>query len=288
MGGKSGILDGKGDRRCDANDGTAFLMAVLTTRDFESRLKLPVSDPCSLVITPLPPPGAYTEDSVDLRLGTHFLLPQVPPQPYIDPGAAEGFRNYLQLHAPLGSYFVLPAHQTVLGATLEYIKLPCDLSGEILTKSSVARTFMIIETAPWVHPNYRGCLTLEIANASNTAILLYPGMPIGQLILMGTTKESCNEQKNEVTQMLSGSYIGPVYPEPPRLKHPQEMLEKIGITNYRRPGFGWVNNSRMQTELEQISKQLDPNQAAVVKAVIKVILENGGLHADNPASSVFK
>jgi deoxycytidine triphosphate deaminase len=42
----------------------------------------------------------------------------------------------------------------------------------------------VVETAPWIHPEYRGCLTLEIANVSNTAVLLYPGRPIGQLILL--------------------------------------------------------------------------------------------------------
>jgi hypothetical protein len=38
----------------------------------------------------------------------------------------------------------------VLGATLEYIKLPVDVSGQILTKSSIARMFMVIESAPWM------------------------------------------------------------------------------------------------------------------------------------------
>jgi hypothetical protein len=27
----------------------------------------------------------FGDDSVDLRLGTHFLLPQIPPQPFVDP-----------------------------------------------------------------------------------------------------------------------------------------------------------------------------------------------------------
>lgn len=261
-------------------------MAVLTTREFRERLELPITNPRSLVITPLPSSDAFTKDSIDLRLGTHFLLPQIPPQPFIDPGAAEVFRNYLQLHAPLGSYFVLPAHQTVLGATLEYLKLPCDVSGEILTKSSVARTFMIIETAPWVHPNYRGCLTLEIANASNTAILLYPGMQIGQLILMFTARETT--EKETTQERLSGSYIGPIYPEPPRLKQPQDMLAKIGISNYRRPGFGWVNNERMRTQLTHLSKTFTPGESAKMKEVLRIMSENGGLSADNPARNFLK
>jgi len=263
-------------------------MAVLTKADFKERLERPITDLGCLVITPLPSDDVFTEDSIDLRLGTHFLMPQIPPQPFVDPGATESSRNYLQLHAPLGGYFVLPAHQTVLGATLEYIKLPCDVSGEILTKSSVARTFMIIETAPWVHPNYRGCLTLEIANASNTAILLYPGMPIGQLILMGTSNDNCKTDEAEKAKKLSGSYIGPIYPEAPRLKQPQAMLAKMGITKYCRPGVGWIAPDEMRKELERVSLTLTPDEKAKVNSVIQIIAETGELPTNSPALNLFR
>jgi len=102
--------------------------------------------------------------------------------------------------------------------------LPSDLSGEILTKSSVARTFTVIETAPWIHPSYRGCLTLEIANASNTPLILYPGRLIAQLILMELAKTKARESK------LSGTYLAPVYPEAPIFQDPIHDLRKIGVS----------------------------------------------------------
>jgi dCTP deaminase len=117
----------------------------------------------------------------------------------------------LRVHVPTDGFIVVPAHQTVLGATLEFIKLPYNVSGQILTKSSVARAFMVIETAPWIHPFYRGCLTLEIANVSNTPLKLYPLMPIGQLILLDTPEA-------EVPAVVQSSYFGPVYPERPKFK----------------------------------------------------------------------
>ena len=123
-------------------------------------------------------------DSVDLRLGSHFLFPPLPSEAAIDVVGKKSTVNDLSIHIPYGGKLVLPAHQTVLGMTLEFIKLPFDLSGQILTKSSVARSFLVIETAPWIHPNYRGCLTLEMANVSNSALMLKPGMPIGQIIFM--------------------------------------------------------------------------------------------------------
>src|SRR5207245_8619273 len=105
---------------------------------------------------PLIQDSDFDRDAVDIRLGAHFLIPQVPPQAFFDPSRPSS-RAHLRMHVPFGSYIVLQAHQTVLGATLEFIKLPFDLSAQILTKSSVARSFMVIETAPWVHPLYRGC-----------------------------------------------------------------------------------------------------------------------------------
>jgi dCTP deaminase len=143
---------------------------------------------------------------------------------------------------PLGSYLVVPAHQTVLGVTLEFIKLPHDVSGQILTKSSVARTFLVIETAPWIHPLYRGCLTLEIANVSNTPLLLYPGFPIGQLILMSL------EPPARKDMLLTGSYVGPIEPEAPSLLHPSSTLAEIGIPLYRDPHKrGWTPTQRTKT-----------------------------------------
>ncbi len=173
--------------------------------------------------------GDGDEDAIDLRLGTSFLLPQVPPQTFVNPSKALGRQSPFRVHVPLGRFLVLPAHQTVLGATLEFIKLPDDLSGEILTKSSIARTFMVIETAPWIHPSYRGCLTLEIANVSNTPLILYPGRLIGQLILLELKIEKSDAKSQE--RKLSRTYLAPVYPEVPSFNDPAEDLSRIGISD---------------------------------------------------------
>jgi dCTP deaminase len=135
----------------------------------------------------------------------------------------------MRVHVPLGEYLVVPAHQTVLGSTLEFIRLPYDVSGQILTKSSIGRTFTVIETASWVHPQYRGCLTLEIANGSNTPILLYPGRRIAQLILF----EVASPEDSDAP--ISSTYFGPVFPEPPKFKALREELAEIGVYDIREP-----------------------------------------------------
>jgi dCTP deaminase len=182
-------------------------MGVLSKTLILDRLSKSVDDDQSLVISPFLE-DAIGPDSIDLRLGSYFLFPPLLARKAVDVNDKNSHAKELNVHIPFDSELILPAHQTVLGVTLEFIKLPFDLSGQILTKSSVARTFMVIETAPWIHPCYRGCLTLEIANVSTSAIVLRPNMPIGQLILMSIDKP-------EKSEKLSGRYIGPVRPESP-------------------------------------------------------------------------
>jgi dCTP deaminase len=192
--------------------GYCGIMSVLSKSLLLDRLKLQIDDPRSFVVTPFDE-SALDADSLDLRLGHHFLFPRLPAEAAVDTRGNDP-RSDFSVHIPFDKPLVLPAHQTVLGVTLEFIKLPYDVSGQILTKSSIARSFLVIETAPWIHPNYRGCLTLEIANVSNSALVLHPGMPIGQLILLSVDKPAEIES-------ISGTYVGPIRPEAPpnKVKH---------------------------------------------------------------------
>lgn len=211
-------------------------MGVISKQTIEGRMRRPPEDRWGLVITPRPEDEDCDADSVNLRLGGHFLLPQSPPPPFILMNDSFNELSQTRVHVPWGDYLVLPPHHTVLGSTLEFIKLPLDLSGEILTRSSIARTFVVIETAPWIHPGYRGCLTLEIANVSNTPVILYPGTPIGQLILM--TVDLTDEERTNQADMLKGTYIGPIFPEAPTFKPLSTQLKKINVSRFRIPTTG--------------------------------------------------
>jgi len=202
---------------------------VLTEQEILRRLNRKIKDPSSLKITPYP--KKFDKDSIDLRLGCCFFVPKAHRAPCFIPGLSSTLHLYSEQYVPIGSYIVVPAHHTVLGATLEYIKLPFDVSGEILNKSSWARTFITIETAPWIHPLYRGCLTLEIANVSNTPVVLYPGVRIAQLILLSTMHCTAKNQKGKKPEdKIEGTYIGPVRPEPAELRTPEEALRLLGIS----------------------------------------------------------
>ncbi|HEU5414386.1 MAG TPA: dCTP deaminase [Candidatus Angelobacter sp.] len=220
--------------------------------------KFKVDEEQNLVITPLlfkDKNDIFDADSVDLRLGCHFLLPKTLDQPYFSPDRSSATMLHTRVHVPLGQFLVVPAHQTILGATLEFIKLPSDVSGQVLTKSSVARTFIVVETAPWIHPRYRGCLTLEIANVSNTPVLLYPGRLICQLVLMHIAPANVLKGSDKETQpsdvRFDPNYFGPVYPEAPKFRDPQDDLLRIGQTNVaqirrirlKHSGKGWRERS---------------------------------------------
>jgi len=212
------------DKKQNGNQKKSQKTGVLTKKDIEERLKVNIGNPLSLVITPSP--DEIDRDSIDLSLGNYFFVPRSHRSPCFIPGISNPLHLYHEQYVPLGSYLLLPAHHTVLGATLEYIKLPADISGEILTKSSWARTFVSMETAPWIHPLYRGCLTLEIANVSNTPVVIYPGIKIAQLILLNTT---CDTKEVDQEDQIGGTYIGPVRPEPAELKNPEKSLDQLGI-----------------------------------------------------------
>src|SRR5580658_2976251 len=107
---------------------------VLSRQEILRRIKLPVGDKRNLVITPLVYTNEndiFVSDSVDLRLGSHFLLPKMLDQPFFSPDRTSATSLHVRVHVPLGQFLVVPAHQTILGATLEFIKLPSDASGQV-------------------------------------------------------------------------------------------------------------------------------------------------------------
>jgi len=198
---------------------------VIEREEIERRLALPLEDPKSLVITPLlPADQSFEPDAVDLRLGSDFLVSRSDRLAVNVPGYAHGVEFQRAIHVPIGRYYILPGHHAVLAATLQFIKLPTDLAAMVLTKSSWARTFITVETAPWVHPSYRGCLTLEIANVSETPLTLFPGQRIAQLVFFQIQGTAIGDGKP------TGSYVGAVRPEAPHFKPPEVVLSKeLGI-----------------------------------------------------------
>jgi dCTP deaminase len=140
-----------------------------------------------LKIKPLLEPESQIEDAaVNLTLGTRFIVAKKSEYSIIDPHEldAEEVANFQEkITLAFGQTIVLHPHQFALGATFEFLKLPPNLSAFVLTRSSFGRAGLQIATATYVHPNWQGCLTLELQNLGEVPIKLYCGSPICQLVL---------------------------------------------------------------------------------------------------------
>lgn len=85
--------------------------------------------------------------------------------------------------------FILHSNAFVLGSTLERIVVPNDLVAKIDGKSSLGRLGLLIHaTAGFIDPGWDGHITLELSNAADLPITIYPGMRIGHISYMQLTE----------------------------------------------------------------------------------------------------
>jgi dCTP deaminase len=137
-----------------------------------------------LIVTPLLDRKQVGPASVDLRLGTEFLLLRRTLEAGLDPGGkpqAVIEKSQERERVPLGQSLWLHPRQFVLGTTLEFIRMPRNLGAYVLGRSSWGRVGLIVATAIMVQPGYAGTLTLELVNEGDSPIRLYPGVRIAQL-----------------------------------------------------------------------------------------------------------
>lgn len=147
-----------------------------------------------LTITPTPDLDAIEKSgsaSVDLRLGTWFVALRPARISHLSVGAIQSESQLAKWHyVPFGSSYYLHPRNFVLGTTLEWLRIPKDLAGYVIGRSSWGRRGLIIATAIGVHPGYKGCLTLELSNVGEIPIELKPGLSICQLCMHSAEKTS--------------------------------------------------------------------------------------------------
>lgn len=180
-------------------------MSVLSARELKDRMwgERAKDEKCRLIVTPLLGGlvGSDAAASIDIRLGCHFSGTQRVHLSHYDPfpdsaeatDDAEGTdeaaipdeqagQYELQFSVPFGAKVVLHPQQSVLACTLEYLRLPLDLTAQIIGRSWWGRRGLVIATASVVHPGYTGVLTLELENLGEAPIRLKTGARIGQLV----------------------------------------------------------------------------------------------------------
>ncbi len=127
--------------------------------------------------------------SIDLRLGNEFRV-------------FKKLRNALTVDEQLSledltervageESFTLMPGETVLGITLERIKLPPNICGWLEGRSRFARIGLVIHmTASFVQPGIDNRQVLEIGNLAPFPLVLKPGVRICQIILERTEGEA--------------------------------------------------------------------------------------------------
>lgn len=163
---------------------------VLGEDDLWARMREPGSDR-RLVVTPLLSTAQVQSGSLDVRLGTDFILLKRSARGPIDPLAGDTVSDFQErVRVEVGDRMILHPNQLVLGATLEYLSVPPDLMAYVIGRSSWGRLGLMVATAIMVQPGYRGSLTLELANLADTPVYLYPGVRVAQLVFHGLESPS--------------------------------------------------------------------------------------------------
>lgn len=88
-------------------------------------------------------------------------------------------------HADRDGCYEVRAGEFLLCRTKEYIKLPLksQIAARVEGRSSLGRVGLGVHiTAPTIHADFEGTITLEIFNHSKIPVVLRPGMKIAQLI----------------------------------------------------------------------------------------------------------
>jgi dCTP deaminase len=86
-------------------------------------------------------------------------------------------------------YYLLPGHHYGLGVTVETFRMPRNVTGIALGKSTYARAGLLVNTTP-LEAGWTGRLVVEIANLANLPLRVYVNEGIGQ-ILFFESDEDC-------------------------------------------------------------------------------------------------
>lgn len=164
--------------------------------------------------------------TIDLRLGTEFIETSRRSAVMVDPLAAasdptEAFTS-TRTYVPLGGTYVLHPGQFLLGSTLEFVALPADIIGQVLSRSSWGRLGLLVATAVVVQPGYRGVLTLELVNTSDIPLRLAPGLRVAQLQLWRSERATSDPYIS-----AGAKYVAPLGPESNRLAWESKELDKL-------------------------------------------------------------
>lgn len=135
--------------------------------------------------------GQIQPASVDIRLGNTFSIVEDSSTGVINLGNEITYKRI-----QTDTYVLLPG-QFILATTMEYFRLPNNLTAFVEGRSSLGRLGLFIQNAGWVDPGFRGEITLELYNANRCAIELKCGRRVGQLVFAQMDDIALNPYKGK-------------------------------------------------------------------------------------------
>ena len=137
--------------------------------------------------------------SIDLRLGTHFLKVD---ENMIESMTLDKEISYVGFES---DEIVIPPLSFLLATTMEYIKLPNNLTAFVEGRSSIGRIGLFIQNAGWVDPGFEGEITLELFNANRLPIRLIAGRRLCQLVIAEMDQEAENPYQGKYQKQKSAT-----------------------------------------------------------------------------------
>jgi dCTP deaminase len=83
----------------------------------------------------------------------------------------------------ISRFFILPAHSYGLGVSLERVKMPKNVTGICIGKSTYARAGIIVNVTP-IEAGWEGHITLEFSNSSDSDCRIYANEGVCQLLFL--------------------------------------------------------------------------------------------------------
>lgn len=128
--------------------------------------------------------------SVDLRLSDEFRIFKVMNKTHIDPFHKDSPEEYTKIiKADSENPFIMHPGEFVLAATLEWIEIGNTIAAKLDGRSSLGRLGIVVQTAGYIDPGFKGNITLELGNIGKMPVALYPGMRICRLTFKKLTSE---------------------------------------------------------------------------------------------------
>lgn len=113
----------------------------------------------------------------DIRVSEHFKIFTNVNSSVVDPKQFDP-KSFVDVKAKM---ILIPPNSFALSKSLEYFRMPADVFGMAVGKSTYARCGIVTNVTP-LEPGWEGHLTLEISNTTPLPARLYAGEGIVQIV----------------------------------------------------------------------------------------------------------